>query len=363
MPEAASTIERTISAIRSPDATSRDAARILQSRLTKPTGALGRLEELHIWAAGVLREPAPILDRKVIVVAAADHGVAAEGVSAYPQDVTAQMVRNFLAGGAAVSVLAASAGAEVRIVDAGILTDVDDPRLHVAKLRSSTDNIAQGPAMFRDEAETMIARGIALARQECARGTRAIGLGDMGIANTTSAAAITAVMAGVSPGIAAGRGTGIDDSSFRAKVEAIERAISTNAPDPLDAVDVLAKVGGFEIAFLAGVIVGAASSDAGSSVVLDGYPTTAAALIAAGLTPLSTDYMLASHLSAEPGHRIALDRLGLRPLIEFDMRLGEGTGAAIAMPVLEAALRLPREMATFDSANVSRSTREVPPEA
>jgi nicotinate-nucleotide--dimethylbenzimidazole phosphoribosyltransferase len=215
--------------------------------------------------------------------------------------------------------------------------------------------------MTRGEAETLIARGAVLAREECAKGARMIGLGDMGIANTTAAAAITSVLTGIAPRRAAGRGTGIDDAAFEAKVSTIERAIALNQPDPLDPIDTIAKVGGCEIAFLAGVALGAAASRA--IVVLDGYPTTAASLVAAALAPLAVGHMLASHLSAEPGHRLALAHLGLQPLLEFDMRLGEGTGAALAVPLLEAALRIPREMATFDSAGVSHSSREVPPEA
>ncbi|MBI5289174.1 MAG: nicotinate-nucleotide--dimethylbenzimidazole phosphoribosyltransferase [Chloroflexi bacterium] len=364
-------IRTTIAAIRDPDQASRDAARTLQSCLTKPAGALGRLEELHAFAAGVLREPAPALDRKVIVVAAADHGVAADGVSAYPRDVTAQMLQNFLVGGAAVNVLAAHATAEVRIVDAGVLRDTEESPssstgrrpgggVITEKLRPGTDNMTLGPAMPRSEAETLIARGIALARDECGRGARAIGLGDMGIGNTTAAAAITAVLTGTPPRTTAGRGTGIDDPAFAGKIAAIERALAVNEPDALDPIDVAAKVGGCEIAFLAGVAIGAAAS--GAIVVLDGYPTTAAALIAAALAPACVEYMLASHLSAEPGHRIALEHLGLAPVLDLGLRLGEGTGAALAMTILDAALRLPREMATFDAAGVSRSASERRPE-
>ncbi len=348
-------------AIARPDEISREAARRLQARLTKPAGALGRLEDLHAFAAGALREAAPAVARKVIVLAAADHGVAAGGVSAYPRDVTWQMVQNFLAGGAAVNVLAAHAGAEVRIVDAGVLRDVDAADLRSVKLRPGTDDMTRGPAMPRAEAEALIARGIALAREEYALGARVIGLGDMGIGNTTAAAAITAVLAGAPPRATAGRGTGIDDVTFAAKVAAIEGAIAVNEPDPLDAIDVLAKVGGCEIAFLAGVTIGAARC--GAIILLDGYPTTAAALAAAALAPAAGDYMLASHLSAEPGHRIALEHLGLRPVLDLGLRLGEGTGAALAMTVLDAALRIPREMATFDSAGVSRSDGEQRPEA
>lgn len=355
------TIDAAISAIEPPDEASRAAARELQLRLTKPAGALGRLEELAIWAAGVCRTPAPALGRAVIVVAAADHGVAEDGVSAYPRDVTGQMVANFLAGGAAVNVLAAHAGAEVRIVDAGVRGECDDPRLHVVKPRGGTDNMAAGPAMSRVEAELLVASGIEFAGEIAGEGGACIALGDMGIGNTTAAAAITSICASLPPRATTGRGTGIDDAGYARKLAAIERAIAVNAPDATDAIDVLAKVGGFEIAFLAGVTLGAAASHA--PLVLDGYPTTAAALIAAGIAPAAVPYMLASHQSAEPGHRLALAHLGLRPLLDLEMRLGEGSGAALALTLLAAALRIPREMATFDSAGVSRSDTETAPEA
>ncbi|HXH83640.1 MAG TPA: nicotinate-nucleotide--dimethylbenzimidazole phosphoribosyltransferase [Candidatus Tectomicrobia bacterium] len=349
-----------IDAIRPPDDESRDAALALQAALTKPAGALGRLEELHAWAAGVFRDPAPAVEQRIIVVAAADHGVAADGVSAYPQAVTAQMVRNFVSGGAAVNVLARQAGAHVRIVDAGVIEDVAGARVHAAWVRRGSGNMTREQAMARDDALTLVARGIVFAREVCAAGRTIVGLGDMGIGNTTAAAAITSVMTGAPPRACTGRGTGIDDAAFAAKADAIERAIGLHRPDPLDPVGVLAAVGGCEIAFLAGVSIGAVG--AGAAVLLDGYPTTAAALVAAALAPASSAYMLASHLSAEPGHALALGHLGLRPLLQLDMRLGEGTGAALAMPLLDAALRIPREMATFDSAGVARSAREARPE-
>ncbi|HET6615700.1 MAG TPA: nicotinate-nucleotide--dimethylbenzimidazole phosphoribosyltransferase [Dehalococcoidia bacterium] len=350
-----------VQSIREPDAVSRQDALALQSRLTKPAGALGRLEELAVWAAGVARTQAPLFDRKVIVVAAADHGVAAEGVSAYPQDVTWQMVMNFLRGGAAVNVLARQCGADVRVVDAGVRRDFDDAAVRSVKVRRGSDSMTRGPAMPRDEAERLVARGIDFARELRTDGFDAIALGDMGIGNTTAAAAMTAVFTGAPPRMTCGRGTGIDDAAFAAKVAAIERAIEVNEPDASDGIDVLAKVGGCELAFLAGVAIGAASS--GLPVLLDGYPTTASALVAASMAPANVAYMVASHVSAEPGHRIALDHLGLRPLLDLEMRLGEGSGAALAFSVLDAALRLPREMATFDSAGVSRSTSETRPEA
>ena len=357
---ASETIDAAVAAISPTDEAARDDARELQSRLTKPAGALGRLEELAVWAAGVRGAPAPILERSVIVFAAADHGVAEDGVSAYPRDVTGQMVANFLAGGAAVNVLADHAGADVRIVDAGVRGDRLDPRLHVVKPRGGTDNMTKGPAMSRHEAVTLVASGIEFAR-DLAWGAGAIALGDMGIGNTTAAAAITSVCAGLPPRATTGRGTGIDDAAYARKLDAVERAIAVNAPDPVDAIDVLAKVGGFEIAFLAGVALGAAASRV--PVVLDGYPPTAAALIAAGIAPAAVPYMLASHQSAEPGHRLALAHLGLRPLLDLEMRLGEGSGAALALSLLAAALRIPREMATFDSAGVSRSDGETAAEA
>jgi nicotinate-nucleotide--dimethylbenzimidazole phosphoribosyltransferase len=271
------------------------------------------------------------------------------------------MVSNFLGGGAAVNALARHARAEVRVVDAGVARDIDHAGVHVAKVRRGTNNMTRGPAMTRDEAEAMIARGIVYTRSLRSEGYDAFALGDMGIGNTTAAAAIIAVMTGVTPRATAGRGTGVDDAGFAAKVDAIERAIALNEPDPSDGIGVIGKVGGFELAFLAGVAIGAAST--GAPVLLDGYPTTAAALIAAAMAPGAIAYMLASHVSAEPGHRIALEHLGLRPLLDLEMRLGEGSGAALALSLLDAALRLPREMATFDSAGVSRSATETRPEA
>ena len=350
------TLDRAVAAISQPDEDARMEARAIQARLTKPAGSLGRLEELHVWAAGVFRDPYPHVGQRLVVVAAADHGVACEGISAYPSDVTAQMVRNFLAGGAAVNVFARHAGAEVVVVDAGIAADIDDARIHDAKLRRGTDNMRARPAMSRAEAIELVERGVRFARDRCT-GSTAVVLGDMGIGNTTAAAAITALLTGATPRATVGRGTGIEDSALATKVAVIGRAIELNRPDPSDAIDVLAKVGGFEIAFLAGVAVGAASSRA--VVILDGYPTTAAALIAASIGPIMTGYMLASHVSAEPGHAIALAHLGLEPLLDLRMRLGEGTGGALAISVLDAALAIPREMATFESAGVSRAQKQT----
>lgn len=355
-------IERTAAAIVPPDAAAADAARRLQDDLTKPPGALGRLEELAVWAASVRGERAPEASRAVIVVAAADHGVAAEAVSAYPPDVTAQMLANFLRGGAAINVLARAGGIDLHIVDAGVATQqAASPDLHVAAEFRGSANIARGPAMTRDAAATLVARGIELARAECTAGATIVGLGDMGIGNTTVAAALTSACTGAAPRLTAGRGTGIDDAGFAAKVRVIEQALALHAPEHLDALGLLAALGGGEMAFLAGVALGAAAERA--MVVLDGYPTTAAALVAARIAPELPARLLASHRSAEPGHAIALEALGLRPLLDFDMRLGEGTGAALAIPILRAAMRLPREMATFSSAGVSRAAEGTRVEA
>ena len=353
-------IAAAVAAVRAPDEDARAAARARQLTLTKPAGALGRLEDLAVWCAGVRREPTPALRLPVIVVAAADHGVAGGGVSAYPSEVTVQMVRNVLDGGAAINVLASQAGAKVRVVDAGVATDISDPRLHVAKVRRGTDDITQTPAMSVEDAEALIARGIAFAMHECAEGADAIALGDMGIGNTTAAAAVTSACTGLAPAVTVGRGTGVDDARFAMKLSAVERALARSDADPSDGIALVASLGGCEIAFLAGVALGAAASSV--PVVVDGYPTTAAALVAAATCPASVDYMLAAHVSAEPGHRFALEHLGLRPLLDLGMRLGEGSGAALALMLLAAALRIPREMATFAEAGVATSAVETPPE-
>jgi nicotinate-nucleotide--dimethylbenzimidazole phosphoribosyltransferase len=354
-------IDDVVSAIEPPNAEAQAQALELQARLTKPAGALGRLEELHAWAAGVRGEAAPESDRALVVVAAADHGVAADGVSAYPADVTAQMVRNFVTGGAAVNVLSAHSGTDVRIVDAGVAADIAAESLLVVKPRGGTSNMRTGPAMSREEATSLIERGAEFAYEMASAGYTIIGLGDMGIGNTTAAAAITSAITGADQLRTAGRGTGIDDEAFARKVDAITQALTVNRRSAGDPVSMLAAVGGFEIAFLTGVTLGAAA--ARMMVVLDGYPTTAAAMIADELAPNARAYMLASHLSAEPGHALALDHLGLPPLLDLGLRLGEGTGAALAIGILRAALRIPREMATFDSAGVSRATGETRPEA
>jgi nicotinate-nucleotide--dimethylbenzimidazole phosphoribosyltransferase len=336
-------------------------ARSRQAHLTKPPGSLGRLEELSIWLAGVRSEPVPRLHQKVIITAAADHGVAMHGVSAYPREVTAQMVLNFLSGGAAVNVLARQVGARVIVVDAGVDGSLPE---HGALLRRSaghgTADISVGPAMRHEQAVDCVLAGAELARMEIAAGADVLAAGDMGIGNTTSSAAITAAITGLPVSSVTGRGTGVNDERLARKIAVIERALAINRPDPTDGIDVLARVGGFEIGFLAGVLLGAAAGR--RPALLDGFISSAAGLIACTIAPGVGDYLLASHCSAELGHRTLLDYLGKRPLLDLGMRLGEGTGAALAMGILEAAARCLAEMATFDEAGVSDSDEGVRPE-
>jgi len=321
-------------------------------QLTKPLGSLGRLEAIAKQIVGIRRDLRPRLAEKVIITMAADHGVAAEGVSAYPQAVTAQMVANFLRGGAGINVLARHAGARIVVVDMGVAARLSPhPRLLSRKIREGTSNFALGPAMTREEACAAIAAGCGIARREIERGADLIGTGDMGIGNTTSSSAITAAITAQPVAHVTGVGTGIDERTHARKLAVIQRALEQHRPDPSDALDVLAKVGGFEIAGLVGVIL--ATAAARRPVVLDGFISGAAALIADGLAPTVRGYLIASHRSQEPGHRLMLEHLRLAPLLDLDLRLGEGTGAALAMPLIEAACRVLNEMATFEEAGVS----------
>lgn len=332
-------------------------ARERLDRLTKPQGSLGVLEDLAERLAGITGNPLPRLGDRAVVVMAADHGVAAEGVSAYPQEVTAQMVRNFVQGGAAICVLARQAGARVTVVDMGVREPTAAPGVVERRIRAGTANIARGPAMTREEALAALETGIEIARMEIARGATLLATGDMGIGNTTAASAVTAALSGEPVASVVGRGTGIPDGRLALKVRVVEEALRVNRPDPGDPVDVLAKVGGLEIGGLAGLILGAAAARV--PVLVDGFIAGAAALLAARLAPAAVPYMLASHLSEEPGHAVQLRLLGLEPLLRLRMRLGEGTGAALAMHLVEAATRILAEMATFESAGVS--TRLEPP--
>jgi nicotinate-nucleotide--dimethylbenzimidazole phosphoribosyltransferase len=349
-----SSIHERAARVRKVDEESMALARKLQDSLTKPRGSLGKLETLSIRLAGIYRTPHPCLKRKVVFTMAADHGVTEEGVSAYPSDVTAQMVLNFARGGAAINVLARHAGAEVRVVDMGVRSDIQwpDPVLSRKVMRGSR-NMAQGPAMTKEQALEALDTGAQLASEAAESGANAVAIGDMGIGNTTAASAITAVVTGRKVEEVTGRGTGIDDRSLSLKIRAIEKAIKVNSPDPNNGVDLVSKVGGLEIAGLAGVAIGAASS--GVPVFLDGFVSSSAALVAAAICPEARDYMIASHLSVEPGHRFALEHLGLDPLLDLGMRLGEGTGAALAFMIAEASCKILNEMATFENAGVSRS--------
>ena len=347
-----SLIKTIIGRIEPIDAEAGEAARRHLDSLTKPPGGLVRLEEIAIRIAAITGEAAPDLSRRAVVVMAGDHGVCEEGVSAYPAEVTPQMVLNFLTGGAAVNVFARQAGADVVCVDIGVNADLEHPELISRKIRRGTANMTREPAMLRSEAAAAIAAGAELAGELAGQGYRMIATGEMGIGNTTASAALCAVLAGMTVEEAVGLGTGIDEERRRHKIEVVRRALETNAPDKADALDTLAKVGGLEIAGLAGVILGAAAHRI--PVVIDGYISSAAALVACRLGPQAADYVLGSHLSGEQGHRLLLERLGLAPLLHLDMRLGEGTGAVLGFHLIDAAMSIMREMATFESAGVSR---------
>ena len=337
------------------DQRARQQAQARQDRLTKPAGSLGRLEELSIDLAGMTGRLDPPLKDRVVFTLAADHGVATEGVSAYPREVTPQMVLNFLNGGAAINVLARQAGARVVVADLGVDADLPPhPELRALKVRRGTASITQGPAMSIQEAQQAIEHGRQLVRDEIERGLDVVLTGDMGIGNTTASAALICALTQLDPKDVVGRGTGVDDAGLERKRAAVSKALARNAAHiakgPLDA---LACVGGLEIAGLVGVILEAASQR--RPVVIDGFISGAAALTAARMAPGTTGYMIASHRSQELGHAAALKHLGLRPLLDLDLRLGEGTGAVLALPLLDAAVRILNEMATFDEAGVSKA--------
>ena len=324
--------------------------------LTKPQGSLGRLEEFAKKLVAVTGHQMPSLERKVVFTFAGDHGVADEGVSAFPREVTPQMVLNFIHGGAAINVLARHAGAEVVVVDIGVDYDFNEEGarnipLKIKKVMKGTRNMRKGPAMTREETLKCIHVGIEMADEYAEKGYNIFGTGEMGIANTTPSSAITAVITGKSIEDITGRGTGINDEAWKNKVQVIKDAIAVNTPDPSDPMDVLSKVGGTEIAGIAGLILGAAANKV--PVIIDGFISTAGALIAYLIEPRTKDYMFAAHMSQEIGHRAILEKIGLRPILDLDMRLGEGTGAALAMMIIEAGLKIYKEMATFAEASVS----------
>jgi nicotinate-nucleotide--dimethylbenzimidazole phosphoribosyltransferase len=348
-------VSQTAVAIPPIDARVATAARAELDRKTKPRGSLGRVEELAVRIAAIRGTVSVEPLRAAIVVAAADHGVAKEGVSAYPQEVTRQMLANFAAGRAAISVLARAAGAQLVVVDAGVVEGLEHPAIRDLRLGDGTANAATGPAMSRGQAEEAIRRGGELSGELCSAGVTVIALGDMGIANTTSAAAICSALLGREPAALCGPGTGLDAAGIGHKVAVVERMLERNPPEPEDPLGVLASVGGFEIALLVGVALGGAAHRA--VLVLDGFITSAAALVAARLAPDVVGYFVASHRSPEPGHSVVLEALGLEPVLDLGLRLGEGSGGALALPIVAAARDILVEMATFQDAGVTDTGR------
>ena len=347
-----SELNQVISRIRPVDPAWLNRAQARLDSLTKPKGSLGRLEELAARYVAIREEEFPLLEKKRVVVFAADHGVVAEGVSAYPQEVTFQMVRNFLTGGAGINVLARHVKAQVEVVDIGVNGDFGElSGLVSRKVAYGSRNLAREPAMTPEEAVQALMVGVERAQAAISEGVDALAAGDMGIGNTTPAAALAAVFTGRPVGAVTGRGTGIEDDALRHKIAVINRALSLQRPDPGNPLAALAMVGGLEIAGIAGLILGAAAGR--RPLVLDGFIATAGALVAARLAPAVSDYLIAAHRSVEPGHQAMLDALGLTPLFNLHLRLGEGTGAALGLGLLEAGLKIYREMATFGEAGVS----------
>lgn len=342
--------------IKIPDENIRALAQERLDNLTKPLGSLGRLEELAKQIVGITHNLNPALKNKVIFTLAADHGVCEESVSAYPKEVTAQMVYNFINQGAAINVLAKHAGARVVVADLGVASDLKpDPKLIIKKINYGTKNMAKGPAMTREEAIKSIEAGIEIFEEEYKKGIDIIGTGEMGIGNTTPSSALTAVLTKRTVKDVTGRGTGLDDQGLEKKIRTIEQAISCNHPDAASAIDCLAKVGGFEIGGTCGVILAAAARKV--PIVIDGFISGAGALVAYHLEPKVKEYFIASHCSVEKGHRIILEHLGLTPLIDLNLRLGEGTGAALGISIAEAAVKILTQMATFKSAGVSEKSK------
>jgi nicotinate-nucleotide--dimethylbenzimidazole phosphoribosyltransferase len=337
-----------------PDTAAMELARTRQQHLTKPAGSLGRLEDIAVQIAGIIRQPLPRIQQKAVIIMAGDHGVSAEGVSAYPAAVTPQMVHNFLQGGAAINALARYVGARVIVVDVGVAGDLSHPDLLSRKVAYGTANMALEPAMTQAQMLEAIQVGTVVCDDLLGQRVDLVATGDMGIGNTTASSAIAAALLQTPVALVTGRGTGINDEQLAHKIRVIERALEHNAPDTADPLDVLMKVGGLEIAGLVGVIVAAASRRV--PIVIDGFISGAAALIAVELNPLIRGYLLAGHASVERGHRLILERLGISPLLDLQLRLGEGTGAVLAMSIIEAALHAHGEMATFEEAGVS--TRE-----
>lgn len=320
--------------------------------LTKPVGSLGVMEEIAKRIAGITGQVIPEIPQKAAILMAGDHGIVEEGVAPYPQEVTPQMVLNFVNGGAAMSVLTRHVGAELYVVDIGVAADLpDNTNIIKRKVAYGTKNMAKGPAMTLEETIQAMEVGIEVAEEVIAKGAGIIGIGEMGIGNTSPSTAIAAVYSGLPVSQVVGRGTGADDERMKIKIAAIEKALEVNKPDRNKPLEVMAKVGGLELAGLTGVILACAANRV--PVILDGFISTAAAVIAGELAPLAKEYMLGSHLSEEPGHKVILEYLGIKPMLIMNMRLGEGTGAALAMNIVDASLKILREMATFSEAGVS----------
>ncbi len=351
-----SLLNATLDRIGGQDAAWRARAQQRLEQLIMPRWALGRLMDLAVDLAGMNRSIQPLVTRKVIITMAGDHGVALEGVSKYPQEVTAQMVQGFANGLAGINAMARLARARVIVVDMGVAADLSSlvkaGKIRDKKIAPGTANIAVGPAMTQQQAVRSIEAGLEIVG-ELANTTDVFGTGDMGIANTTPSAAVASALTGIPPGQVTDRGTGIDDDQLAHKVAVVEQALAVNRPNPKDGLDVLAKVGGFEIGGIAGVVLGAAA--ARKPVVIDGFISTAGALIAHALCPSVADYLVAAHRSVEQGHRAMHAHLGKEPLLDLNLRLGEGTGAALAMNLIEAAQRILTEVATFDEAHVSKA--------
>lgn len=347
-----SLLATTIARIAPLDIEAMQAARTRQDMLTKPQGALGRLEVLSIQIAGITGNARPCLKQPAVVVMAGDHGVAAQGVSLFPAAVTPQMVMNFLQGGAGINVLARHVGARVVVVDVGVAAELPPhPDLVTRKVALGTQDFSLSPAMSRAQAQQAVEVGIAVAEEVIAAGADILATGDMGIGNTTASSAIVAAITGQPVAEVTGRGTGLDDAGLARKVAVITAALALHQPNPLDGLDVLAKVGGLEIAGIAGLIIGAASRRV--PVVVDGFISGAAALVAAALAPAAQHSMIAGHRSVERGHTAVFGSLDMSPILNLDLRLGEGTGAVLAISICQAACKILDEMATFGEAGVS----------
>jgi nicotinate-nucleotide--dimethylbenzimidazole phosphoribosyltransferase len=345
-------LTRTIEDIKPLDDKAMAQARKRQDELTKPAGSLGRLEGVSIQIAGIQRKAKPEIKNKLMITMAGDHGVVDEKIGNWPREVTAQMVENFLRGGAGINVLARQAGARIVFVDIGVASDLKpNKQLVMKKVDYGTKNMCQGPAMTSEQAIAAIETGIEIVNTEVKKGLDIVGTGDMGIGNTTASSAIFAALSGKKVEDVTGRGTGLSDEQFNHKIDVIKRALAMNKPNPSKPLDILAKVGGFEIGGLAGVMLGAAAQHV--PVVIDGFISGAAALVATKLAPQLKDYIIAAHVSAEAGHAAMLQYLGFKPLLNLEMRLGEGTGAALGIIIAEAAVKTLNEMATFAEAGVS----------